>query len=73
MLPLATEELNDTPTYLKQQQDGLWEETRFHFKPGDRVRTTRGPYEGQEAVIDTLVGVTLRQTTAIGTGRLATT
>jgi len=58
VLPLATEELNDTPTYLKQRQEGLWEETRFHFKPGDRVRTTRGPYEGQEAVIDTLVGVT---------------
>ena len=31
---------------------------RFHFKPGYRVRITRGPYEGQEAVIDTLVGVT---------------
>jgi ABC-type transport system involved in cytochrome c biogenesis ATPase subunit len=31
---------------------------RFQFKHGDWVRITGGNYEGQEAIIDTLVGVT---------------
>jgi len=49
--------MSDDPTYLKQRPDGLWEETRFQFKPGDRVGIIGGPYEGQEAVIDTLIGM----------------
>ena len=45
-------------TYLKQRPDGLWEDTRFRFGPGTLILITGGIHEGQEAVIDTLVGVT---------------
>ena len=56
--PLEEAELNDLATYLKQRPDGKWEETRYHFGPGDRVLITSGPHEGEEAVIDTVAGVT---------------
>jgi hypothetical protein len=56
--PLAETELNHPPDFLKQRPDGLWEDTRYRFGPDTRILITGGPYEGQEAVIDTLAGST---------------
>ena len=50
--------MHKPPRLLKQRPDGLWEDTRFRFGPGTKVLIIEGLYEGQEAVIDTLVGVT---------------
>ena len=43
---------------MPQKNSGILWQDSFHFKPGDRVRITGGPHEGEGAVIDTLVGVT---------------
>ena len=42
--------------YLIQQPNGTWRETRFRFKPGDRVAITAGTYAGQQAVVESLTG-----------------
>ena len=44
--------------YFKQRPDGLWEDTRLKYGPGTRVSIIVGRYQGQEAIIDTLLGVT---------------
>ena len=49
---------NELPSYLEKLPYGLYEDTRFKYKPGTRVSITVGLYRGQEAMIDSLVGVT---------------
>ena len=50
--------MNNVPSYLERRPNGLWEDTRLKYKPGTRVSITAGRYRGQDAVIDSIVGVT---------------
>ena len=39
-------------SYLRQREDGKWEDTRFRFGRGERVRITKGRLKGSTGTID---------------------
>ena len=46
---------SQVPPYLRQRPDGKWEDTRFQFRRGTRVRIMAGGWRGQRAVVESLV------------------
>ena len=49
--------MNQLPSYIKVLPDGRVSDIRLKYRPGTRVRITDGPFKGQVAVIDRLIGM----------------
>ena len=51
--------MSELPPFLQKRPDGLYEETRFKYERGTKVRIMGGPHQGMIAVVDSLIGTIL--------------
>ena len=48
--------MNNLPSYLRSVSDGHVQDLRLKYHPGTRIRITEGLCQGQDGMIDSLLG-----------------